>query len=425
MDRGSDPLTLLREVVRAKQLEDVVMKKDAIEIKSFTFPRKTKTAYRSKKGKGSLFTLEALVFFLQQGTKIKYGQYVKKCNGQGIMTVPRVDHKSLKDYLNGVVETSEYIDTMALVEGSYSKAKVPGESKRKLSKEKKQVEAVEAGVGLGLSSNERLLFDRSNMLTHPTISFANVTKLFHRIKKEVTKQNNAQLREKHKREREKQGRSSSKKHKKDHRHSHAHGAHAKQLHLKSVGVAKIRPSFVGPDGEARKLSRKRWLGDRYAPIIIVPNAASSLLTIYNAKMFFENKKYIPTNELKRTISKKPKYVEITKEGASNPEKKVKIIVVDDVRRLSYDEWHQVVAVFVTGATWQFHDFPFKTPAEVFSRIHGFYLHMKNSKPKKNIDSWNVKKLSISDLRYQDQATVYAFWKALTPFMQARFPHLLM
>jgi len=420
MSTVANCLTVLRDFVKSGKLNEVKIEDDVIRMGEYTFPRTEQTAYKSRKGRGKLYTLVALVFFLQNCKDMKgYGTYLMKARKQGIMIVPGMDQMKLRDYLTGKDETSEYVDEMALLRGSLRQ---PAQKKAPVD-EKKTEPVGEKPPGMQIIEMETVLEDRNTMLCHPTMNFSEVVRRYKRIKSEVHKMEEKRMREMKKKDSKKGG---SRKHPRDSSSSSHH--HPKPKQPKLLGVSKILKEYRDNNGERMKLATKdkyKFTPDKHSPIIIVPSAASSLITIYNVKQFLEGKQYFPSREIQRQTPKKPRYVHVKHKSERNPAKEIRYVVIDDPRRLSYMDWQQVVAVFVTGADWQLSYFPFKSPkpAEVFSRICGFHLNMKGVTPKKNIGVWNVKKLEIGAQRYGDKETVYAFWQTLIPFQKARFPHL--
>jgi parafibromin len=121
------------------------------------------------------------------------------------------------------------------------------------------------------------------------------------------------------------------------------------------------------------LSRKK--SQSRTPIIIVPSAPSSIITIYNCREFLEEFKYVPSEEKKKggmkrssdiTIYRKKPHPSYPGQTISKPFK-----VTDNPLRLNRQEWEQVVAVFVAGPTWQFKGWPDMvaggSPVDIFTK----------------------------------------------------------
>jgi hypothetical protein len=119
------------------------------------------------------------------------------------------------------------------------------------------------------------------------------------------------------------------------------------------------------------------LGDGFVPIILVPSASQTLITIYNVRDFLEDFVFVPSDEKVRALkgSPKPECVTVQKKhvrgGAGGP---VAFEVRDKPASLKADDWARVVAVFVLGKEWQFKDWPFKDHVDIFNKGEDFLLN---------------------------------------------------
>ena len=158
------------------------------------------------------------------------------------------------------------------------------------------------------------------------------------------------------------------------------------------------------------------------PIIVVPNAMTSVITMINAGFFFGKEGVFLTREQassnpaagKRggtiTISRKlaPRLggAEITYDIIDNP-----------ATRLKKDEWNRVVAVICQGASWQFKGWRYSDPVDLFSRTFGFYVGLEGAAVPNELQGWNVKTGKISrDRRGLDNVCLASFWNGLEEFM---------
>jgi parafibromin len=113
------------------------------------------------------------------------------------------------------------------------------------------------------------------------------------------------------------------------------------------------------------------------PIILVPSASQTLITIYNVRDFLEDFVFVPSDEKVRALkgSPKPECVTVQKKhvrgGAGGP---VAFEVRDKPASLKADDWARVVAVFVLGKEWQFKDWPFKDHVDIFNKGEDFLLN---------------------------------------------------
>ncbi|XP_014487904.1 PREDICTED: parafibromin, partial [Dinoponera quadriceps] len=107
------------------------------------------------------------------------------------------------------------------------------------------------------------------------------------------------------------------------------------------------------------------------PIIIIPSANTSLITMYNAKDILQDLKYVSNEDKRGQGCKRENEVLLQrrKEGGLT----VPYRVVDNPQKLTNADWERVVAVFVMGPAWQFKGWPFDgNPVEIFSKstYHG-------------------------------------------------------
>ncbi|KAK4405731.1 protein CDC73 [Sesamum angolense] len=183
------------------------------------------------------------------------------------------------------------------------------------------------------------------------------------------------------------------------------------LQRKDNIVAKNRIESRG-FGVGEEATKMRKIGEG-VPIILVPSAFSTLITIYNVKEFLEDGVFIPTDvKLKQVKGGKPDCVTVQKKFSRD-----RVVQAYEVRdkpsALKSDDWDRVVAVFVLGKEWQFKDWPFKDHVEIFNKILGFYMRFEDDSVEsaKTVKQWNVKIISISkNKRHQDRAAALEFRK---------------
>ncbi|GIY28645.1 parafibromin [Caerostris extrusa] len=159
------------------------------------------------------------------------------------------------------------------------------------------------------------------------------------------------------------------------------------------------------------------------PIIIIPAATTSLITMYNAKDLLQEFKYVDTNEKKTQGCKRENEVLIQrrKEGGSS----VPYRVIDNAQKLTEEEWDRVVAVFVQGPTWQFKGWPWNgNPVEIFAKIKAFHLKWIEMKLDANVGKWAVHVIELNrNKRHLDRANLLKFWEILDNYMQKHKAHL--
>jgi len=143
--------------------------------------------------------------------------------------------------------------------------------------------------------------------------------------------------------------------------------------------------------------------------------------MYNAFDFLNLGVYKSAEEAKATNGdRKPELAVCERKSFLNPQKNCKYHVMDNIAKISPDMWHRVVAVFATGAEWQFKNWPWKQPAEIFDNVKGFHLFYDDEALNPKIAQWNVHKLAISKIkRYRDRSVVTDFWETLHAFIHTR------
>jgi parafibromin len=160
-------------------------------------------------------------------------------------------------------------------------------------------------------------------------------------------------------------------------------------------------------------------GRRPEPIILLSPSASSLLRMPNIKSFLEDGQYIPpesetsgTNilHLMRTLP------------SVNPSKPLRFILVDDPSSFRPDYWDRVVAVFTTGQTWQFKNYKWQQPAELFSHALGIYVGWKGEVVPDTVKGWGrgvmVAQIDKGTARWRDREVVEEIWRNIEARMRA-------
>jgi hypothetical protein len=171
------------------------------------------------------------------------------------------------------------------------------------------------------------------------------------------------------------------------------------------------------------------------PIIIVPNAMTSPITLLNALPFFQKASFITRDKCKRSSIKKYEFQRnvshrygggtVTYEIIDNPKRVLK----------SPSDWARVVAVLAQGESWQFKGWKmgwvdsskkgFDTPVEVFSNSFGFFVGYESAPIPQELLGWQVKKGFLSrDKRGLDSVVYASFWNGLDEWMSVHKRSLL-
>ncbi|XP_003385105.2 PREDICTED: parafibromin-like [Amphimedon queenslandica] len=174
------------------------------------------------------------------------------------------------------------------------------------------------------------------------------------------------------------------------------------------------------------VQRKDHRHHRSVPIIILPSSPTSVITTYNAREFFEEFKYIPSEEKRKSGSKKTSELTIyrKKPDPAHPGQTISkpFRVTDNPLRLSSLDWKQVVAVFVAGPMWQFKGWPDVqaggSPVDIFTKMKAFHIKFDDEKLDSNIQLWDVEVLKINKRkRYLDKASMLRFWDVMDKFVK--------
>lgn len=160
------------------------------------------------------------------------------------------------------------------------------------------------------------------------------------------------------------------------------------------------------------------------PIIIIPSAMTSLLTIFNATDIIQDMNFVTTEEKRKEKNMQRKsqiYIQRKKNDTSVP-----YLVVDQPNKFTDAEWDRVVAVFITGQLWQFKPFTrwHSNPVEIFAKIPAFHVHYDDLNIDPNVAKWSVTRLPVSRTkRHMDKARFRVFWEVLDRWIPANRPHL--
>ncbi|XP_019168080.1 PREDICTED: protein CDC73 homolog [Ipomoea nil] len=395
-----DPLMLLREYTIRNELDRISRVGEEYRFgNDYSFPGTIETGYRSKQG--NRYTLETLVHFITN-PNLKHTDYIQQARSNRIHPVTLPDRKPLLDYLTGKISSSDSIEFI-----KYDAASVPAAPAIAGAATESNGNAyVEGNVmpDAGVLENqspiemiramEKPLRDRESILLCRNRDFYTV--LTAAVRRDEERQRAEALQRKD-------------------------GLVAKSRLERGIGYG--GGEDMGYDGATKtKMHLKGSKIGEGVPIILVPSAFSTLITIYNVKEFLEDGVYIPTDvKLKQMNGQKPECVTVQKKFSRD-----RVVTAYEVRdkpsALKTEDWDRVVAVFVLGKEWQFKDWPFKDHVEIFNKIIGFYLRFEDDSVEsaKTVKQWNVKIISVSkNKRHQDRAAALEVWDKLEEFMRSR------
>ncbi|KAF5177210.1 Cdc73-like protein [Thalictrum thalictroides] len=405
-----DPLSALREFTIRGELDKIVRVNDEFRFgNDYIFPCSAETAYRSKQG--NLYTLETLFYYVKNH-HIKHTEYLQNARIQKIPSVTLPDRKPLLEYLQGKVSSNDAIEFVVPQNPKFGGDMVsmdveeyrPEDPGLVGFRENRNGEEGEEKFGVKGTENvdyiamikaiERPLKDRETLLQCRNRDFHSV--LVAATRREEDRQR------------------------------------IESQQRKDGLVAKSR--IMGSDDrgygddigyEATPKPKMNFKGSKIGegvPIILVPSASQTLITIYNVKEFLEDGVYIPTDvKVKQMKGAKPDCITVQKKFSRD-----RVVTAYEVRdkpsALKAEDWDRVVAVFVLGKEWQFKDWPFKDHVEIFNKIIGFFMRFEDDSVEsaKMVKQWNVKIISISkNKRHQDRAAALEVWDRLEEFVRSR------
>ncbi|XP_071693554.1 protein CDC73 homolog [Rutidosis leptorrhynchoides] len=377
-----DPLTALREMTMRNELDKIIRVNNEYRFNSlYSFPCTIETAYRSKQG--NLYTLETLVYFIKN-VNVKHHDYIRNAGTQKIPAVTLLDRKPLVDYLQGRITSTDAIEYLHDYPNLNA---LPNDELQPVVNDEPRVRVIENPIDL-IRAIERPLKDRETVLECRHRDFYSVLTAATKRDEERQRMESQQRKD---------------------------GLVAKNKIDRGFG------DELGLGFDGQKLNGSK-LGDG-VPIILVPSASQTLITIYNVKEFLEDGVFIPTDvKMKQMKGPKPECVTVLKKFSSRDRVVTAYEVRDKPSALKADEWGRVVAVFVLGKEWQFKDWPFKDHVEIFNKILGFYMRFEDDSVEsaKIVKQWNVKIISISkNKRHQDRAAALDVWDRLEEFVRAR------
>jgi parafibromin len=155
-------------------------------------------------------------------------------------------------------------------------------------------------------------------------------------------------------------------------------------------------------------------GKNKDPIILLSPSASALINMGNVKDFLESGLFSPT----MASSGAANLLRISR--ISSKLGPVRFVVVDSVERFKPEYWDRVVAVFVTGQSWQFKPYQWSDPNVLFQRVLGFALVYRGDPTPPTLTQWNVKVETLDrNQRFRDKEVVERVWDRIEQSMIAR------
>lgn len=381
------------------------------------FPRDTLTNFVSKRGGGEPYALDSIFFLVKHSISVNggdpniigvmadhsYSEYMQASRLASIPPISLVDRRDLIQYLEEEDQslTAETASSNLSIPSIDPTLPLPTPLRNFPSQETLQIdlneEDVSSAVGGGAISTESNTIKTTNTITTASPQ-APLTRNHKAIKERDYFMKNEKIAAT----------------------SKEHLAVAKRVHT-------LLENDLQPVSLIDTLKRSKTTSlssSSHLPIIIVPNSPSALLGMSNIALFLLQKQYLTQAEAKKANPSYAKDRLIIEHGGR------RLMIIDDPTRLSINEWDHVIAIFCSGAAWQFKGWRVEDPVSLFvagGRRVGFSLeYVEDTKERmKTVSSgansasgsasaskgWNLVHLRISrSRRHLDLGAVHEFWE---------------
>ncbi|TLD26970.1 hypothetical protein PspLS_04737 [Pyricularia sp. CBS 133598] len=208
-------------------------------------------------------------------------------------------------------------------------------------------------------------------------------------------------------------------------------SHVRKLAAPFMNKKSQNPSANIPRNPSLPLNQKPQR--RPDPIILLSPSMSSLLRISNIKSFLEGGRYVPADNSSTAsmlhISRVMKEID--------PARPMRFILVEGPEQFKPEYWNRVVAVFTTGQTWQFKNYKWPQPQELFRHVLGIYVGWRGSPPPETVRSWGHRVQAygldkwrdpaatasfgnqVDSSRFRDREVVESIWKGIEGNMRSK------
>ncbi|KAI7820903.1 RNA pol II accessory factor, Cdc73 family-domain-containing protein [Kickxella alabastrina] len=172
-----------------------------------------------------------------------------------------------------------------------------------------------------------------------------------------------------------------------------------------------------PPGAVRRQSQRK----RANPIIVVPAATTAMINMYNVQALLGEHKFVDSRVVMEQGGAKPREILIDHVlTRSSTEQTLKFRVVD-----STQDFTDAIGTAWCGAAWQFKNWIWKTPEDVFNNAMGLYPKFNDEKPKDSIKTWGISLLNIErSKRHMDRATIVGLWNNIEQYLARQKPDFL-
>ncbi|KAL2754315.1 hypothetical protein ACRALDRAFT_1076084 [Sodiomyces alcalophilus JCM 7366] len=139
------------------------------------------------------------------------------------------------------------------------------------------------------------------------------------------------------------------------------------------------------------------------PIVLLSPSASSLLRLSNARSFLENGRYTPPDSSSASGTSMLHVSRLIKDV--DPSRPMRFILVEGPEQFKPEYWNRVVAVFTTGQAWQFKNYKWSDPHELFRHATGIYVGWRGEPIPESVRNWGHRVLHFGIDRPRREGTV--------------------
>ncbi|KAK1998679.1 Cdc73 family RNA pol II accessory factor [Colletotrichum falcatum] len=133
------------------------------------------------------------------------------------------------------------------------------------------------------------------------------------------------------------------------------------------------------------------------PIILLSPSASSLLRLSNIRSFLEGGRYVqPDGSAAASMLHVSRVMRDI-----DPSRPMRFILVEGPEQFKPEYWNRVVAVFTTGQSWQFKNYKWSSPPDLFRRILGIFIGWRGEQPPDSVKEWGHRVLQLGVDRWRD------------------------
>uniref|UniRef100_A0A8D3A9M2 Parafibromin n=1 Tax=Scophthalmus maximus TaxID=52904 RepID=A0A8D3A9M2_SCOMX len=434
----ADVLSVLRQYNIQKK--EIVAKGDEVIFGEFSWPKNVKTNYiiwgTGKEGQPKeYYTLDSILFLLNN-VHLPHPSYVRRAATENIPVVRRPDRKGLLSYLNGDSSTSTSIDRSAPIEiglqrptqvkraadevsSEAKKPRVEDEERVRLDKERLAARLEGHKEGIVQTDQIRSLSEAMSVEKIAAIKAKIMAKKRSTIKTDLDDDITLKQRS----------------------FVDAEVDVTRDI-VSRERVWRTRTTILQSTGKEGASARKAQTpalqpvprpGSR-TPIVIIPAATTSLITMLNAKDLLQDLKFVTSEEKKKGGIQRDNEVLLQRRkdqiqpGGATLSVTVPYRIIDQPLKLAPQDWDRVVAVFVQGPAWQFKGWPWLlpdgSPVDIFAKIRAFHLKYDEAKTDPNVQKWDVTVLELSHhRRHLDRPVFLRFWETLDRYMVKHKSHL--